>query len=440
MGLSTLAGHRVTSAHATIPAWGAWYADVSIDGEVALSGVVDLKIADLTLRGTILSGGPHHGRSRFRIVAGAGGWAQTIARRSYTTDFGVRLKTVLGDAAEAVGETLDLGSRADERIGSAFVRQEGPAGRLLGQLADEAWYVDELGTTRLGRRATSTLSVGATRSEVDPAIGTVTLAAESIATILPGVVVDDIEAVDVEHEVTPMGLRSTIWGRRGTDGARRLSAYRKIFEGLFPDLPFRGLYKYRVVTREGRRLNLQPIRASSGMPDIRRARVMPGVAGCDADVPMGARVIVSFLDALPTEPVVVGFEDPEGEGFIPDTLRLQAGGMVAGEHVMTVEGMTVFIHNLVFALATLGLPASWLASGAITTAINAALAASNAPPAPPTAVAQLAAAPGITAAMLTGPGTTSAPYAAAIASALSTKTPNASGLFPSLGSKSVEAG
>lgn len=441
MGLSTIAGRRVTHARVNMPAWGAWHADVAIDGDHELSGSVELKIADLTLTGTILSGGPSKGRSHFRMVAGAGGWGRVLRAKSYTTDSGVRLQTVLGDAATEAGETINLGSRSTERIGSAFVRQEGPAGLVLGLLAEDAWYIDEGGTTRLGRRATATLTAKATRVQTDPARRTVTLAAESISTILPGVIVDDIEAIDVEHEVTPKGLRSTIWGARGsTEGNTAAESIRKIVTALFPDAPFRGLSKYRVVTREGSRLNLQPVRVSTGMPSLRRVRVMPGVAGCEADVALGARVLVSFVDALPTDPVVVAFEDAEGDGFQPDALRLQAGGMAAGEHVMTVEGMTVFVHNLLFGLAALGLPASWLASGAITTVINAALAASNAPPAPPTAVAQVAAAPGIAAAMLSGPGTTIAPYSAAIASALSTKVANESGLFPSIGSKAVEAG
>ena len=71
---ATLEGHRVTTARATIPAWGCWYADVSIDGEHALTGAVTLQIADLAMKGTVLSGGPAKGRSHFRIVAGAGGW------------------------------------------------------------------------------------------------------------------------------------------------------------------------------------------------------------------------------------------------------------------------------------------------------------------------------------------------------------------------------
>ncbi len=40
MGLNTLNGLLVTDARATIPAWGRWFADVSIDGEQAIAGAV----------------------------------------------------------------------------------------------------------------------------------------------------------------------------------------------------------------------------------------------------------------------------------------------------------------------------------------------------------------------------------------------------------------
>jgi hypothetical protein len=85
---------------------------------------------------------------------------------------------------------------------------------------------------------------------------------------------------------------------------------------------FRGLYEYRVVTQEDERLNLQAVQVALGMPDIRRAFVRPGVAGCRADVALGSRVLVAFVNADPARPVVVGFEDAEGAGFAPGRLDL----------------------------------------------------------------------------------------------------------------------
>ena len=329
---ATLNGKHVTDARLTIPAWGVSYHDVAVDGEVTLSGKVTLVVADLTISCTVLSGGAAAGRSYFRLVAGGGGWGKTLPKKSYANDAGVKLATVLGDAAAAAGETFDLSTvDASVRLGPAFARPEGPACRILEIVAPNAWYVGEDGKTRLGRRAPSTLSAKTPRtSQIDLARGTVTLASETLANVLPGLVVDGLEAVDVEHEVSSAGgLRSKIWGRRGTGNSRRLAAWRAIAEQMDPDRQFRSVYEYRVVTQEGERLNLQPIRVSTGMPDLRRVFVRPGLPGCKATHLPGARVLVGFVDADAARPVVLGFEDAEGSGFLPVALDLYAPGQPA---------------------------------------------------------------------------------------------------------------
>lgn len=333
MGLATLNGKHVTDARLTIPAWGVSYHECSVDGEVTFSGAVTLAVADLTIVGTVLNGGPAAGRSFYRIVAGAGGWAKTLPKKSYANDAGVKLATALGDAAAAVGETLDQ-TTVDQtvRLGPGFVRPEGPARLLLEQLAPNAWYVGEDGKTRLGQRPASVLPAKVARtSQLDKARGTVTLASDAIAGILPGVQVDGLEAIDVEHTVDDKGgLRSQIWGRQGTGNSRRLAAYKALIEQLDPNRKFRSLWEYRVVTQSGERLNLQPVRVSTGMPDLQRVYVRPGAPGVKAQHALGSRVLVGFVDESPGRPVVLAFEDAEGGGFVPISLSLAGGGPAVG--------------------------------------------------------------------------------------------------------------
>lgn len=327
MTAATLNDKRATSATANIPAWGAWYADAALDSEVAFTGAVTLKIADLTLKGTVLSGGPSKGRSMYRIVAGGGGWGKVLPKKSYANDAGVKLTSVIGDAAREAGETFS--GVSDVRIGPAYTRPEGRASTVLEQYAPGAWYIDEAGVTRLGRRPKTALTAKVTHGPVDLAKGTVTLAGDVIATILPGLVVDGLEAIDVMHSCdTKSGLRSTVWGARGSNGSRRLDALRAIVEQLDPDRRFRGVTEYRVVTREGKRLNLQPVRVSTGMPDLRRVLAMPGVPGAYGDAALGSRVLVGFVDSDAARPYVAGFEDAEGEGFVPTLLTLDADTFV----------------------------------------------------------------------------------------------------------------
>jgi len=322
MSLATLNGHRCTRARAQIPAWGVWYAEATIDAEVALAGAVTLQLGDLALAGTVISGGAGDGEASYRIVGGAGGWGSNVAARGYANDAGVRLATVLADLAQAAGETLDLGSVAATTIGPAWTRAAAPAGRTLEQLAPESWYVGVDGITRMGRRSSSRYSGTAVRIDQDLVRGTIDLATEAIAALLPGAIVDGVEAVDVRHELSARGLRTTIWGAGVASTSRRLAAMRKLVLQVLPDYRYRGVYEYRVVTQSGERLNVQPIRVSLGMPDLLVVRVRPGVPGCRADVALGSSVLVAFVDADPSRPVVVGFEDPDGAGFVPTRLDL----------------------------------------------------------------------------------------------------------------------
>lgn len=322
---ATLNGQRVTHATAQIPAWGCWYADASVDGDVTLTGAATLVIADLTLKGTIISGGPDKGRSHFRIVAGAGGWGKTLTKRSYSSDLGVRKSTVLTDAAQEAKETLGTVSMTD-LLGPHWVREADAASRVLELVSPGAWYVDEAGVTQIGARPSKKLVGAVTQQSVDLARGTVEIAADSIAQLLPGVVVNGIEALDVRHEIdAKKGLRTTLWGK---GGVRRLDSLRAVIEQMLPGLKYMGLTEYRVVTLEGARVNLQPVRVSTGMPDLRRVKVRPGLPGAKATLKLGSVVLVGFVDSSPSRPVILAFEDSEGDGWKPPKVELDANEVV----------------------------------------------------------------------------------------------------------------
>lgn len=443
MSTATLNGLRVTSARVNIPAWGCWYAEAQVDGEHTLTGSVTLKIADATYAGTVLSGGPRLGRSSYRIVAGAGGWGRPLPKKPYANDAGVKVSTVVGDAAREVGETISTIS-SSLRVGSSFERIEGdPASRVLQAVADQAWYVDEAGVTHLGARAAGALVGKVTRLEpVDLARGKVVLGAESIATILPGVVVDGLTAVDVLHEISAQGgLRSTIWGAQAPGSLSSLSL---LAQQLDPDRAFRSVSEYRVDTRNGNRLNLQPVRVSTGLPELKNVPVRPGVSGCDAVAALGSRVLVGFIEGDRTRHYVASFEDPDGDNFQPTSLTLNAGEMAGGEHLMTAEATCLLLYNTLVALMAAAGGGPLLAAvlqPLLGAAISTALAA-QAVPAPPTAAAQTIAAAALQAGFAAGTTPSNAMFAAwttAIA-ALSTKTANESGSFPSVGCKAVKGG
>lgn len=347
MGLSTLNGLRVTSARITLPAWGLPHADVQVDGEHVITGSATLKIADATYVGTILSGGPGLGRSSFRWVGGAGGWGRTLRAYPYANDATVKFATVIGDAARECGETIAPIANT-QRTGPAYVRQAGPASDVLNLLAPRAWYVDEAGVTRLGARPASVLPPKVVRIKpIDQALGMVVLASETIAGIVPGVVVDGMAAVDVIHEITTEGgLRSTVWGSALPD---ELASFLAILDAVDPRRRYRGVTEHRVGEIEGNRLSLQPARASLGMPFLSRVPMWPGVGGAQTTPALGSRVLVGFIDSDPGRPYVAAYEDADGEGFVPSLIEL-AGGTAAVARVgdeITITGAQITTATMV---------------------------------------------------------------------------------------------
>jgi len=338
---ATLAGHRAVRAHVALPAWGAWYADVELDAEATLSGAVALKIAGLTLSGTVISGGPANGRSRYRIVAGAGGWGTTLPPKAYANDAGVKASAVLVDAATACGEQFDATTLPTTRLGPHWARHEGPACRALEQIAPSGWYIGEDGVTRIGARTATAWTGKAAHEPVDHASGSVVLAPETLEGLVPGAIVDGLTAVDVHHEVADGKLRSTIWGKLAGTTSRRLDAWRSLIDQIDPARKYRGIWEYRVVTVSGSKVNLQPVRVSAGMPDLARVPMAPGVAGAKSTLLPGARVLVCFVDASPARPMVVGFEDADGEGFTPVLTSIDATTFVKladGARLMAATG------------------------------------------------------------------------------------------------------
>lgn len=218
MSFATLAGLRVTSARVHLPPSGVWTADVDIGEAAALSGRVALVVGGLTLSGTVRPpGGDYQGASRFRLEGGAGGWRKRVVAKAYRLDAGVKLSTVVVDAARAAGETL-APDYTDRRIGRAFVREAGPASRVLAQLQGLLWWVDVAGLTHLGARpAGGDVGVRFDVLAFDPARRTATLATEAPEGIAVGAVLRSgvpapLRVLQADLELQRSSLRVHVWG------------------------------------------------------------------------------------------------------------------------------------------------------------------------------------------------------------------------------------
>jgi len=321
VSLATLADRTVTGCRVHIPAWGVWWAEVELASTDTLSGSVTLVLADASFVGTVMNGGAHQGRSRWIVAGGAGGWGKTIAADSESNDAGAKLKNVIRKAATLAGESFNESS-ATGTIGSRYARPEGPASRSLALLAPKNWYVDTAGVTQIGQRTAAAFEGAYTLEDDDAAAGRLVVAAPQIADLLPGAILEGITAVDVQHDLVDDALRTTIWGATRATTDRMSEAFQRIIQAVDPWYLYRGQFEYRIVSQEGDLLNLQIVRASSGLPDLSRVRIRPGVPGMTAMYTLGSRCIVMFVDADPTRPSVVSFEHPDAPGFQPDVLNL----------------------------------------------------------------------------------------------------------------------
>lgn len=347
---ATLAGHACTRVRAQVPAWGLWWADVEISEPETLTGRATLQLADLAMQCAIVSGGPVHGRAAYRVVAGAGGWGKRLAAKSYRDDAGVRASVVLGDAVREMGETIALGALEQARLGPHFARADALASMLLHQLSPQAWYVDYAGVTRIGTRAAITYGGDGARVRVDPLVGVIDLATDEIAALAPGAIVDgSAPATDVEFSLDTKRLTARVYaGRRSS---RRLSALARAVEALDPLRRYRGTYEFRVVTQEGERLNLQPVRAATGLPDLPGVPVRPGMAGLRSNVQLGELVLVTFVDADPSRPVVIAHDAPDAPGWMPLTIELGGPGALGVARLTDAVVAGPFAGAITFASA-----------------------------------------------------------------------------------------
>ena len=108
MALATLGNLDVLEAVVRMPPRGPWTIEAQLQTGTAPTGRVVFKTPGMALSG-LASGGIFVERNFFRLSAGAGGLAKTVAARGYKD---VEVRTALGDALRAAGETLSSTSAA----------------------------------------------------------------------------------------------------------------------------------------------------------------------------------------------------------------------------------------------------------------------------------------------------------------------------------------
>lgn len=215
MSTATLNGKPIERCELHVPAWGIPHADVVVNDGAALSGAVTLILADLTVSCFVVAnrGGVYRDRGSYRLVAGAGagGWSTRIRAQHYRNDAGIKTSKVIGDAATLAGEKLGA-LATDPSLGVSFVRPAGPAALALQLVSERAWHVELDGTTHLGARASSPMTDDYTIDDEIPGRARLTVAAEQLSQLVPGVQIEGFTAGLVVHVLTKDTLRTIVWG------------------------------------------------------------------------------------------------------------------------------------------------------------------------------------------------------------------------------------
>jgi hypothetical protein len=152
----TANGNRVVTASLSIPLYGLWVADVLLPASDTLTNPVTLMCGNLTLQGAIYRQGYFGGSQYARLVGGYAGWRTTIPSQAYNNPAGLNLSLILGDAAGACGEQVNV--ITDSSVGTFYIRENAQAQRLLRQLGGPLWWVDNTGVTQVGPRPTMLIS------------------------------------------------------------------------------------------------------------------------------------------------------------------------------------------------------------------------------------------------------------------------------------------
>jgi len=347
MSFATINEQPCSSAWLHMPWTGVWSATCELHEPAAVSGAVELRLGDTTLRGTVDDGrsGVFAGRQKVTILGGAGGWRKPIPSRPHHNDGTLRASRLAVAAGREVGEVLVVASALDRTLaGNDFSREADSASRVLRLLFGDAWWVGSDGITRVDSRAIVDATGKAQILEYDPQTRRAELAIDGndVSVVFPGASLAD----PVRLGASPFVVRDVGIEVAGT--TVRAHAMAGSFEERLRELThdesrsFFGTYRYRVYRMAGDRVELQIVRRATGLPDALPVSMSPGVAGAWSSLAEGSIVLVQFLEGDPSLPIVTGFTRKDNgaggaePGFIPAHTILDAEKLDLGPTALDV--------------------------------------------------------------------------------------------------------
>ncbi len=312
--MSTLAisGARVVSGTITIPYYGPWTADMVMAGAEPLPVSVTLVAGDLSMVGTVIRQSSFSGSTTARIVGGAGGWRNEIPAKGYSHAAGVKLSTVLTDAARAVGESIMLTS--DRTIGISWSRERAKAERTLHLLTDGSWWIDVNGITRTDPRDSASIVTPFTVISRSGSRGSFEIATEALSAWQPG-------RTFATSTVPTMQTISSVTFEAGNDGKLRLHVLntegaverlrtdmRSLIRAEVPSLSYSGVWEYTIASATSTTVDAVP--TDIRMPPVANCPMMPGLIGEVVTPTPGSKCRIVFVNGDPSRAECIGIDGP----------------------------------------------------------------------------------------------------------------------------------
>lgn len=339
-------GLQVVGGSLLIPLVGAWTADLQLATDQQLSGPAQVVIGNLTLQGFVYRAKPYGGQVRARLVGGAGGWRTPIKPQGYGISQGVKLSTVLQDAAAAARPTPDAPSEqiqifADVSVGQAFVRaafNTSVASDVLWQMIAlgymKAWYVDPKGVTQTGPWPVTTVTTPFMPTDQRSDEGVVIVATEDYASWMPGasfthpLLTGTYTSAGVQYVWDNEGnfRFEVLTGTAGATGADRvLGPVQQLIQKELAPLRFFGRYGYTISNPSTSTIDGTPQDTTLGLPDVQNVPLM-GDSLASYTPPSGGEAHIMFVNGDPTKPVCVWTEADSTNGPADITIAPQASG------------------------------------------------------------------------------------------------------------------
>lgn len=211
MSLVELGGIPVVAGTVTRPRTGCWVADLETERPPP-PGVVRTKLTgpSLELSGSVVRRGVFGGRSRVRIVGGAGRLPTVLPARAFRS---MPVSLLLEDITVAAGERA---AALDDALGGrsllAWVRAAMPAGQAVASLAElfeVGWRVLDDGTIWVGEDNWRASAVDGVVLHTDPIRRSVFVAPSSMG-VAPGTTWQGFRVEAVTHTIEATGFRTEI--------------------------------------------------------------------------------------------------------------------------------------------------------------------------------------------------------------------------------------